>query len=70
MPEGRELLPRVPWNNCCKSDLAPVQPPRVRGISSKETCNEDRRLKEESEHEIHPVAPKGMHLYRLDLATS
>jgi hypothetical protein len=39
------------------SRLAAMRSPRTNGISKKETPDEDRRLKEKSEHGIHPIVP-------------
>jgi hypothetical protein len=41
----------------CILRLAAMRSPRANGISKKETPDEDRRLKEKSEHGIHPIVP-------------
>ena len=52
MAEGRDTR-----REARKLRLAPVRPPRADDISGEETRNENRRLKEKSEHGVHPVIP-------------
>jgi hypothetical protein len=52
MPEGRDARRKRR-----ELGLAPVRPPGASSISDDQTGNENRRLKEKSEHGMHPVIP-------------
>jgi hypothetical protein len=52
MPEHRNAR-----RDGCKLCLAPMRAPHANGISDDGTCHENRRLKEKSEHGLHPVIP-------------
>jgi len=45
--------------------LAPVRSPGTDNISGEETRNENRRLKEKSEHGMHPVIPPRLFIARM-----
>jgi hypothetical protein len=60
MAKGRD-----PRREARELRLAPVRSPRTDNISGEETRNENRRLKEKSEHGMHPVIPPRFFIARM-----
>ena len=59
MPEHRGVRSGIAGRVGQVLRMAPVRPPRKRGISNTETGDEDRRLDEKSQHRIRPVVAPG-----------